>query len=73
MKWGMDIMGKLPKAPSGKVSMLAMTDYLSTWIDTELFSQVKEGEVIPFIKRNIISRFGIPSEIVCDNASCLLE
>ncbi|KAJ0951779.1 putative nucleotidyltransferase, Ribonuclease H [Helianthus annuus] len=29
MRWGMDIVGKLPKAPGGKVFMLAMTDYFS--------------------------------------------
>ncbi|KAD4385344.1 hypothetical protein E3N88_25512 [Mikania micrantha] len=48
MKWGMDIVRKLPKAPGGKV---------------------REKEVISFIKRNILTRFGIPAEITCDNGS----
>jgi ribonuclease HI len=69
MKWGMDIVGKLPKAPGGKVFMLAMTDYFSKWIEAEAFVQVREKEVISFIKRNILTRFGIPAEIVCDNGS----
>jgi ribonuclease HI len=69
MKWGMDIVGKLPKAPGGKVFMLAMTDYFSKWIEAEAFAQVREKEVISFIKRNILTRFGIPAEIVCDNGS----
>ena len=69
MKWGMDIVGKLPKAPGGKVFMLAMTDYFSKWIEAEAFVQVKEVEVISFIKRNILTRFGIPAEIICDNGS----
>ncbi|KAI3761737.1 hypothetical protein L1987_52158 [Smallanthus sonchifolius] len=69
MKWGMDIVGKLPKAPGGKVFMLAMTYYFSKWIEAEAFVQVREKEVISFIKRNILTRFGIPSEIVCDNGS----
>ncbi|KAK9070324.1 hypothetical protein SSX86_010725 [Deinandra increscens subsp. villosa] len=69
MKWGMDIVGKLPVAPGGKVFMLAMTDYFSKWIEAEAFVQVREKEVISFIKRNILTRFGIPSEIVCDNGS----
>ncbi|KAJ0927102.1 putative nucleotidyltransferase, Ribonuclease H [Helianthus annuus] len=69
MRWGMDIVGKLPKAPGGKVFMLAMTDYFSKWIEAEAFAQVREKEVISFIKRNIITRFGIPSEIICDNGS----
>ncbi|XP_074314959.1 uncharacterized protein LOC141651136 [Silene latifolia] len=32
MMWGMDIVGKLPRAPGNRVYMLAMTDYLSKWI-----------------------------------------
>ncbi|KAI3825889.1 hypothetical protein L1987_07605 [Smallanthus sonchifolius] len=68
MKWGMDIVGKLPKS-GGKVFLLAMTDYFSKWIDAEAFVQVREKEVISFIKRNILTRFGIPAEIVCDNGS----
>ena len=46
-----------------------MTDYFSKWIEAESFVQVKEKEVISFIKRNILTRFGIPAEIICDNGS----
>ncbi|XP_074271078.1 uncharacterized protein LOC141595000 [Silene latifolia] len=46
-----------------------MTDYFSKWIEAEAMTEVKEQQVISFIKRNIISRFGIPSEIICDNGS----
>ena len=68
MKWGMDIVGKMPQAPSQKVFMLAMTDYFSKWIEAEAFRQVKSKEVISFIKRNILYKFGVSSEIVYDNA-----
>ncbi|KAL4581685.1 hypothetical protein LXL04_006212 [Taraxacum kok-saghyz] len=63
------IRGKLPIAPGGKVFMLVMTDYLTKWIEAEAFAQVKEKEVVSFIKRNILTRFGILSEIICDNGS----
>ncbi|XP_074298338.1 uncharacterized protein LOC141629197 [Silene latifolia] len=39
MKWWMDIVGPLPRAPGNKVYMLAMTDYFSKWIEAESFSQ----------------------------------
>ncbi|XP_076922739.1 uncharacterized protein LOC143584608 [Bidens hawaiensis] len=45
MKWGMDIVGKLPKAPGGKVFMLVMTDYFSKWIEAEAFAQVRDKEL----------------------------
>jgi len=69
MKWGMDIVGKLPEAPGQKVFMLAMTDYFSKWIEAEAYRSVTEKEVISFIKRNIISRYGVPSVIRCDNGT----
>ncbi|XP_074301101.1 uncharacterized protein LOC141632453 [Silene latifolia] len=62
-------LGKLPRAPGNRVYMLVMTDYFSKWIEAEAMIEVKEQQVISFIKRNIISRFGIPSEIICDNGS----
>ncbi|XP_021715146.1 uncharacterized protein LOC110683100 [Chenopodium quinoa] len=62
MRWGMDIVDKLPPAPGQKVYMLALKDYFSKWKE-------KEKEVINFIWTNIICRFGVPSEIICDNGS----
>ncbi|KAJ9557119.1 hypothetical protein OSB04_011733 [Centaurea solstitialis] len=67
MRWGMDIVGKLPPAPGQKVFLLVLTDYFSKWIEAAAFSQVRDKEVISFIQTNIIYRFGVPSEIMCDN------
>ncbi|KAI3732605.1 hypothetical protein L1987_63811 [Smallanthus sonchifolius] len=68
----MDIVGKLPKEQGGKLYMLVMTDYFSKWTEAEAFVQVRENEVISFIKRNILTRFEIPEEIICDNGSQLI-
>ncbi|XP_074298916.1 uncharacterized protein LOC141629893 [Silene latifolia] len=46
-----------------------MTNYFSKWIEAEAFTEVKDKQVISFIKRNIIYMFGILSEIICDNGS----
>ncbi|XP_057789181.1 uncharacterized protein LOC131006011 [Salvia miltiorrhiza] len=48
MKWGMDIVSKLPTAPGQKVYMLAVTDYFSKWIEAESFHQVRDKEVKGF-------------------------
>ncbi|XP_062103922.1 uncharacterized protein LOC133815050 [Humulus lupulus] len=42
MKWGMDIVGKLPTAPGENVYMLAVTDYFSKWIEAESYHQVRD-------------------------------
>ncbi|KAJ9556549.1 hypothetical protein OSB04_011163 [Centaurea solstitialis] len=69
MRWGMDIVGKLPPAPGQKIYLLVLTDYFSKWIEVGAFSQVRDKEVISFIQKNIIYRFGVPAEIMCDNGS----
>ncbi|KAI3696981.1 hypothetical protein L6452_29656 [Arctium lappa] len=69
MKWGMDIVGKLPPAPGQKVFLLVLTDYFSKWVEAAAFSQVRDKEVVSFIQTNIICRFGVPSEITCDNGT----
>lgn len=48
MKWGMNIVGKLPLGPRQKVFMLALTDYFSKWIEADSFRQVRDKEVISF-------------------------
>ncbi|XP_010496968.1 PREDICTED: uncharacterized protein LOC104773993 [Camelina sativa] len=67
MKWGMDIVGKLPTAPAQKVFLLAVTDYFTKWVEAEAFSQVRAQEVNSFIWKNVICKFGVPHEIVTDN------
>ncbi|XP_062088902.1 uncharacterized protein LOC133795468 [Humulus lupulus] len=69
MKWGMDIVGKLPMAPGQKVYLLMVTDYFTKWVEGESFSCIKDKEVINFIWKNVICRFGVPKEIVTDNGS----
>ncbi|KAK0578575.1 hypothetical protein LWI29_012719 [Acer saccharum] len=69
MKWGMDIVGKLPAAPGGVVYMLVLTDYFTKWVEVGAYQQVRDIEVRDFIWKNIICRFGVPKEIVTDNGS----
>ncbi|KAJ9560566.1 hypothetical protein OSB04_005726, partial [Centaurea solstitialis] len=69
MRWGMDIVGKLPPAPGQKVYLLVLTDYFSKWIEAGAFSQVRDKEVISFIQKNIIYRFGVPAEIIVEQQS----
>ena len=67
MKWGMDIVGKMPTAPGQRIYMLALTDYFTKWVEAEAFHQVRDTEVKNFVWKNIICKFGVPHEIVTDN------
>lgn len=67
MKWGMDIVGKMPTAPGQHVFMLVLTDYFSKWVEAEAFAQIRDREVKCFVWKDIIYRFRISKEIVTDN------
>ena len=69
MRCKMDIFGKLPYAPGHLIFLLVVTNYFTKWIEAAAFAQVQETEVITFVWNNIICRFNLPREIVCDNSS----
>jgi len=46
-----------------------MTDYFTRWTEAIPLRKVNEDEVISFIKKFIINRYGIPDTLIFDKAS----
>ncbi|XP_058192134.1 uncharacterized protein LOC131309534 [Rhododendron vialii] len=67
--WAFDIIGKMPKAPGGFEYMLTATDLYTKWVKAVPLVQTKASDVQSFIRKHIISRFGIPYAILSDNGS----
>ena len=63
----MVIVGPLPTAPAQKKLLLVVTDYFNKWIEVEVFASIKDKEVVQFVWKNIVCRFGIPQSIVTNN------
>ena len=68
-QWGIDIVGPLPTAPAQKKLLLVATDYFNKWIKSEAFASIKDKEVVQFVWKNIMCRFGISQSIVTNNGS----
>ena len=66
-QWAMDIVGPLPTTLAQKKLLLVAIDYFSKWIEVEAFASIKDKEVVQFVWKNIVCRFGIPQLIVTDN------
>ncbi|KAL0433836.1 UNVERIFIED_CONTAM: hypothetical protein Slati_2717900 [Sesamum latifolium] len=64
---GMDIVGPFPLAAGQRKFLLVAIDYFTKWIKAEPMARITEGEVMKFIWKNIVCRFGIPREIISDN------
>ena len=66
--WGMDVVGPIsPPSFKGYRFILAIVDYLSKWAKVIPLREVKTSDLIKFIKRYVIYRFGVPRWIVHDN------
>ncbi|KAL0399747.1 UNVERIFIED_CONTAM: hypothetical protein Sradi_2318000 [Sesamum radiatum] len=68
-QWGMDLIGKLPRATGQREYLIVAVDYFSKWVEAEPLSKISEKEIIKFVWRNIICRFGIPRAFVTDNGT----
>ena len=66
-QWGIDIVGPFPIAPAQKKLLLVATDYFSKWIEAEAFASIKDKDVVRFLWKSIVCRYGIPRSIVSDN------
>ena len=67
--WGLDVIGMInPKSSLQHQYILAGTDYFSKWAEAIPLKEVKAEDVVNFIKKNIIYRYGVPAKIISDNA-----
>ncbi|XP_062075333.1 uncharacterized protein LOC133779379 [Humulus lupulus] len=68
-KWGMDVVGELPRAAGGKQYALIAIDYFTKWVIVEAYVTVSKTDTMSFVWKHIICQFGIPWEIVIDNGT----
>ena len=66
--WGIDFMGPFPSSFGNMYILLAM-DYLSKWVEATTCPRNDVIIVVRCIQRNILSRFGAPITIICDEGS----
>ncbi|KAL0303736.1 UNVERIFIED_CONTAM: hypothetical protein Sradi_6241700 [Sesamum radiatum] len=59
-QWGMDIVGKLSRAPEQREYFIVAVDYFSKWVEAEALSKISAKEVMKFFWKDIVCRFGIP-------------
>jgi hypothetical protein len=69
-QWGLDIIGEItPSSSKQHRYILTAIDYFTKWAEFILVIHVNEKVVIQFIEQHMITRFGVPSVLVFDNAS----
>ncbi|KAL0449619.1 UNVERIFIED_CONTAM: Gag-Pol polyprotein [Sesamum latifolium] len=66
-QWGIDILGSFPPAAAQKKFIIVAVEYFTKWVEAEALAKISEKEVIKFIWKNIICRFGIPRVLISNN------
>ena len=59
-KWGIDVVGLLPKTQHGKEFILVAIDYMIKWVEAPTTSSIKAKDVAQFVYKNICTRFEVP-------------
>ncbi|KAK4395901.1 hypothetical protein Sango_1744400 [Sesamum angolense] len=67
-QWGMYIVGLFPLATGQRKFLLVAIDYFTKLVETEPLARITEREVMKFVWKNIIYRFGLSREIILDNS-----
>lgn len=69
-KWGLDFIGMInPPSSAQQRYILTATNCCTRWSEAQALKLCTNDMVIKFLEENIITRFGCPYALVCDNGS----
>ena len=67
--WRIDIIGEIrPNASNGHKYIVVAINYFSRWIEAESFRTLKAKQMVKFIEKSLIYRYGVLHHIVIDNS-----
>ncbi len=66
-KLGMERMGPFPRSKRGNKFLLVVVDYFTKWVEMFPLKDSKTTRIIPILKDEIFTRFGVPQELVTDH------
>ncbi|GJW95836.1 reverse transcriptase domain-containing protein [Tanacetum coccineum] len=66
-QWGIDLVGPFPEAPSRVKFLVVAVDYFTKWVESKPLATVTAKNILKFVWKNNVCRFGIPGIIISDN------
>nr|XP_025662042.1 uncharacterized protein LOC112757703 [Arachis hypogaea] len=72
-RWGIDILGPFPTALRQVKYLVVAIDYFSKWIEAQPLAKITSSQMISFVWKNIICRFGILGHIITDNGRQFID
>ena len=74
-KWAIDFVGPInpPGKQTGARYIVTATDYLTKWVEVAPMKDCSTATVAQFIFENILTRFGCPCILMCDQGKHFLN
>jgi hypothetical protein len=74
IQWGLDMIGPInPKYSKGHSYIVTTTNYFMKWKEATSFRNIYSDHLIHFLKKNILSRFGVPEKFITNNDSIFVR
>jgi hypothetical protein len=67
-RWGIDIVGKLTSAQGNYTFAIVVVEYFTKWIEVKPVTNISFMTIKKYFWQNIICCYGVPREIIVDNA-----
>ncbi|KAJ5082230.1 hypothetical protein N7532_011273 [Penicillium argentinense] len=71
-RWGIDLVGRLPKTPNGNQWIITAIDYATGWTVARAVPDATEETIGQFLHEDIFIQYGAPREIITDNGRNLI-
>ncbi|VFR03159.1 unnamed protein product [Cuscuta campestris] len=68
-RWGIDLVGILPRGAGNKMYLVVAIDYFTKWVEATPVPTITEEQMRKFVSKQIVCRFGMPQQIITDNGT----
>lgn len=72
-QWGMYILGPFPRTLGQLKYLILAINYFTKWVEAEALVEITTTNILEFLKRSILARFGVPQDIVTDNGTQFID
>ncbi|XP_031112204.1 uncharacterized protein LOC116016181 [Ipomoea triloba] len=68
-RWGVDLIGAFPMAAGRKKYVIVAIDYFTKWVEAKALATITSQQCQKFLWKNVITRFGVPVQLITDNGT----
>ncbi|GAA0169923.1 hypothetical protein LIER_24301 [Lithospermum erythrorhizon] len=65
--WGIDLVGKLPKAKGSLEYAVVVVDYFSKWVEAAPLKRTGSDNIVRFLWKHVVTCFAVPRILISDN------